>query len=230
MLNLGDIVVATNNMKYVVIGFKKFTAQDTVFHVFTDNFIDKIYAVKAIFYPVAFLDKPLNESFAKDNNSGLFMSVKVIGKMDIKPFLIKSQMTVGTQESFLSDTDMAKRIKKPLSTVKELEKRLRAYPNNEMYRYLSIVNQHDINGSAFVDNLNYFIDNDFNILYFQKYKFYKVGKVKGKTIADKYINLLTHDYTDLCGRTVEEYEPKLDFYFQKKTSIFYYNDFMFIVE
>lgn len=231
MLKIGDIVEATNNMKYVVIGYKKFTAQDTVFHLFEDNFIDKIYKAKALFYPVAYLNKPLVESLAKDISSySSFDSVKVVGKMDINPFLIKSQMTVGTQIPFLSDADMIKLTKKPLRTVKELEKRLRAYPENEKYRYLNIVNQHDIVGSKFVDDLNYFIDNDFNVLYYDEYKFYKVGKVKGKTIADKYINLITHENTELRDGKVEEYEPKLDFYFQKKTKIFYYNEFMFVSE
>lgn len=233
MLKIGDIVEVTdrNNAKFVVIGFKKFTIQDTVFHLFEDNFIDKIYKAKTLFYPVAYLNKPLVESLAKDISSySSFDSVKVVGKMDINPFFIKSQMTVGTQIPFLSDADMIKLTKKPLRTVKELEKRLRAYPENEKYRYLNILNQHDIVGSKFVDDLNYFIDNDFNVLYYNEYKFYKVGKVKGKTIADKYINLITHENTELRDGKVEEYEPKLDFYFQKKTKIFYYNELMFVSE
>ena len=43
MLKTGYIVVDTNNIKYVVIGYNKFTPHDTVFRLFTDNFMDKIY-------------------------------------------------------------------------------------------------------------------------------------------------------------------------------------------
>lgn len=241
MLKIGDIIEVTerNNAKFVVIGFKEFTIQNTVFHLFADNFMNKLYDAKAIFYPVSALDKPLMRAFAVDkplmetlakSRDNLFDSVKVIGKMDINSLLIKSQMTVGTQLPLLSDDDMVKFTEKPLRTVKELEKRLRAYPENEKYRYLNVVNQHYMVGSIFEDDSNYYIDNDFNVLYYKDYKLYKVGKVKGKTIADKYINLITHAYTELRDGKVEEYEPKLDFYFQKKTKIFCYNEFMFVSE
>ena len=229
MLKTGDIVVDTNNIKYVVIGYNKFTPHDTVFRLFTDNFMDKLYNAKAIFYPVSALDKPLMESLAKQR-SYFFDSVKVIGKMNINPFLIKSQMILGTQLALLSDADMLELIKQPLSLAKELETRLRKYPENEKYRYLNILNQHEIKENHCVEDLNYFIDNDFNVLYYKDYKFYKVGKVKGKTLADKYFNLLTHEYVEFRDGIVEKYEPKLDFYFQKKNKILEYNNYMFVFE
>ena len=77
---------------------------------------------------------------------------------------------------------------------------------------------------------NYFIDNEFNVLYYKDYKFYKVGKVKGKTLADKYFNLLTHESVEFRDGTLEKYEPKLDFYFQKKNKILEYNNYMFVFE
>ena len=41
--------------------------------------------------------------------------------MNINPFLIKSQMILGTQLALLSDADMLELIKQPLSMAKELE-------------------------------------------------------------------------------------------------------------
>lgn len=227
MLKLGDIVSSTtnSNIKYVVIGFKDFTVQDTVFRLFKDNFIYNLYNSKAVLYPVKFLNEPLVTSYVKQKDS-VNEFFKVTGHMDIKPFLIKTKMVTGTDLPFLDDNGVKTKIKKPLSIVKELESRLKEYPENEIYRYVNIFNKNEIMGSRFVDELNYFIDNDFNVLYFKDYKFYMVGQIKGKTLFDRYFNLLTHEYEEFRDGTVIEYETKTDFYFQKKNKIFNYNDYM----